>query len=372
MSEHLVTIAIHQKEKAHIAKKLLEKAGIQVVLEELTQEVPEGDNISLGYHVKVKESDVNSAISLIGMSKKLSYEGAGVFEHDDGRNRILVAVDFSDYTLRSCETAFQLAKTLNAKVKILNVFTNLRYPLNVPFADIVRGSETNSVLDKARKKMLALCQEIDEKIAKGEMPSVNFSYSLREGLAEEEIELFTESYKPILLVIGSRGEGRNPKLIGNVAADIIEVTNVPVLVVPLKGQFENMNEIKHIGYLTNVDKKDLASFDQFVSHALGHNNQLKVTLIHINNSNKDKEYNEMQLIGMKEHFQAQYPQLNISYKVVDSDDVLGGLKDLVERENMDIVSLNTRKRNLLGRLFMPSLSRKLLKSIDIHILILRD
>lgn len=372
MSNHLITIAIHQLEKATIAKRLLERNGIEVTLEEFVQKVPNSDSVSLGYHVKVKEEEANRAISLIGLSKKLSYEGSGVFKHDDGRMRILVAVDFSDYSLRACEAAFQVANILNAKVKILNVFANLHYPMNVPFANIVRGEESDGVLDKARRKMLALCQEIDDKISKGEMPSVNFSYSLREGLAEEEIEAFVDSYKPALLVIGTRGEGRNPKLIGNVAADIIEITNVPVLSVPLQGRVDKLTEIKHIGYLTNVDKKDLESFDRFVNNTLSLNNDMKITLIHINNSTKEKVFNEMQLLAMKNHFLEKYPQLNISYKVLESDNAIALVEEFVVKENVDILSLNTRKRNLLGRLFIPSMSRKLLKSINIHLLVLRD
>ena len=39
MSNHLITIAIHQLEKATIAKRLLERNGIEVTLEEFVQKV---------------------------------------------------------------------------------------------------------------------------------------------------------------------------------------------------------------------------------------------------------------------------------------------------------------------------------------------
>lgn len=373
MSDNLITIAIHQFEKASIAKQLLEKRGIPVVLEEIIQKVPGSDDITLGYHVKVNRNEAGRAITMIGLSKKLSYEGTGVFEHDDGKERVLVAVDFSDYSLKACEAAFELAKIIDAKVKILNVFPNIQYPLNVPFANIVRGEESDSILDKARRNMLDLCQEIDEKIAKGEMPSVNFSYSLREGITEEEIEIFVDSYKPTTLVIGTKGEGKNPKLVGNVTADIIEITSVPVLVVPLKGRVTQLSEVEHIAYLTNVDTRDLQAFDRLVQSSLTIDRDLRVTLVHMKNKEKEKGYHEMQLNKMKEHFLERYPSLNITYKVLDGEDPVFSLETFIDSEKVDILSLNTRKRNILGRIFIPSLSRKLLKSINlnIHLLVLR-
>lgn len=372
MKPKLVTIAIHQQEKANIAKSLLEKYGIPIVLEEISQKLPHGD-ISLGYKLRVNEQDVNRAINLISTSKQLSYAGEGVFKHDDGRLRVLVAVDFSSYSIKACEAAFVVAKSMNAKVKILNIFNNLRYPLHMPFADVVRGEESNGILDKARREMFKLCENINDKIASGEIPSVNYSYSLREGIVEEEIENFVEEYKPFILVVGTKGMSDNPSyFMGNVTADIIETTDVPVLTVPLKGRVNNITEIKHLGYLTNVDKRDLEAFDNLVKMTQAQSGKIRITLIHVNNTAKGRRFNENQLADMHEYFQVRYPEINISYKLIDSEDMFGSLEEFIVKEEVGMLCLNTRKRNILGRIFIPSMSRKLLKSIDIHMLILRN
>lgn len=371
MEQKLVTIAIHKQEKANIAKSLLEQYGIKAVLEEMSQQLPQGD-ISLGYKLKVREDDVSKAINLISSSKQLSYAGEGVFKQDDGRIRVLVAVDFSEYSLKACETAFEVAKSMNGKVKILNVFPNMRYPLHMPFADVVRGDESNNILDQARRNMFELCEKINDKIASGEIPSVNYSYSLREGIVEEEIEDYVDEYKPAMLVVGFKGMGNNPQsFIGNVTADIIEITNVPVLAVPLKGRIKNISDVKHLGYLTNVDKRDLESFDHIVK-LIQSRSDIRITLIHINKTSKGDRFNKNQLADMHEYFQTRYPELHIGYEVIDSEDIIGSLENFVVKEDVGILCLNTRKRNILGRIFIPSMSRKLLKSIDIHLLVLRN
>ena len=373
MEQKLVTIAIHKQEKANIAKTLLESLGIPVAIEEMSQKLPQGD-LSLGYMVKVREEDVNKAINFISSSKLLSYAGEGVFQHDDGRKRVLVAVDFSEYSLKACEAAFDAAKHLNAKVKILNVFKNMRYPLHMPFADVVRGEESDGILDKARREMFALCEKINDKIANGEIPSVNYSYSLREGIIEEEIEDFVEEYKPALLVVGSKGLSNNPKnFIGNVTADIIEVTDIPVLAVPLEGRVDKITDIRHLGYLTNVDKRDLESFDSLVRMTQAQiTGNVHITLIHVNISARDQRFNESQLADMHIYFQAKYPEINIQYEVIDSDDMIQSLEDFIIKKDVGMLCLNTRKRNILGRIFMPSMSRKLLRGLNIHLLVLRN
>lgn len=369
MSRRLITIAIHQKAKATIAKALLEQQGIFVVLEEMYQEVP-AQNLLLGYCVKVDEKDASRALVIIGTNRLFSNSDEDAVKIDDGRPRVLVAVDFSEYSMQACKAAFDIAKQINAKVKILNVFHNMRYPLHMPFGDALDGLADEGMLDKARRKMLNLCQEIEKNIEENEMASVNYSYSLREGIVEEEIQNFVEEYKPVLLVLGTKGMDNNTTdIVGNVTADIIEITNVPVLAVPLKNPVKRIAELEHIGFLTNVDRRDLDSFDTFVSF-LRLYKDLKVTLIHVNYDSKGGRFSEEQLSEMQQYFAEHYPDLNVGYKVINTDNLVDAVNDFVVKEKIGMLSLNTRKRNILGRLFRPSMSRKLL-NINISLLILR-
>lgn len=371
MDKKLVTIAIHQYEKATIAKGVLEQRGIPVILDEITQDLPQG-KMSLGYHIQVPEQYVNTALTLLGTSKALSYTDQGVFTNDDGKLRILVAVDFSEYTLKTCAAAFDLAKLIDAKVKILNVFNNLRYPLHMPFADIVRGDEQTSILNKARGNMLILCQEIDKKIENGEIPSINYSFSLREGIVEEEIENYIEEYKPILLVVGTKGGNNSKNMMGNVTADIIEITNIPVLAVPLESVVDNVRDIQHIAYLTNVDKRDLLSFEALISQLSTFRKDLKVTLVHVTRSEEASRFSEEQLAQINKNLQEKYPTVNVCYKIFNSGDMINAVEDFVKEEEVGMLCVNTRRRNILGRIFIPSMSRKLLNNINVLLMVLRD
>ncbi len=371
MNDKLLILAIRSADKARILKSILENNNVEVFLEKLEN----GDvnpELHNRYLVKIKSNDLVKALPIIEEDQTLGYESGEYAKVDDGRKRILVAVDFSSYSIKACQVAFYLAKEINAKVKILHVFHNIYFPSHIPFADSLKESPDEGLLDKTRKQILKLCLDIDNKITDREWPSVNYSYSLREGVVDEEIENFVREYKPNLLVVGTRGSDNNQvSALGNVTADVIEMVNIPVLAVPENSHINSILDIKHIVFLTNLQKRDLASFDTLVN-ILNHYQNIKITLLHINRINsKGDKWSEPELVKMRDYFKSLYPQLNIGYILIDSPNITTAVNEYVERENVSIVCLNTQKRNILGRIFAPSVSRKVLINSDKALLVLR-
>lgn len=369
MNDKFTTLAIHKNEKANILKQILESNGIEVEFEVVLQgQLPNESSIA----VRIKESDLSRALSIIEANQLFNYSDKHIQKIDDGRKRILVAVDFSDYSVKACQMAFNIAKEINAKVKILHVFHNIYFPSNIPFADSLKDIPDEGLLDKTRKQMLELCIDIDKKIAEGIFPSINYSYSLREGLAGEEIEQFINEYKPVLLVLGTKGKDNNKKyMLGGVTADIIEMTNIPVLAIPESSPINNICDVKHIAFLTNLHARDLASFKTLVSLVSPYQN-IKITLVHINRINKEGgKCPEASLVEMREHFLKQYPQFNIAYKLIDAPDIPNAIENFAIEEDVTVVALNTRRRNIFGRMFVPSISRKVLLISKVTLLVLR-
>lgn len=365
MNNDLITLSIHTSTKANMLKSVLEKSGITIILNEVNDI---GDKHQVSYYVRIKKEDLNKALAIIESNKLFNYEDKNTHLINDGNKRILVPVDFSPHSMKACQIAFNIAKDRNAKVKILHVYHNIYFPSHIPFADSLKETPEEGLLDSIRKQMLNLCMEIDRKIIDGEWPSVNYSYSLREGVTEEEIDNFVQEYKPFLLVLGAKGKNNN---IGNVTADVIEMVNVPVLAIPDSTSINNLTDIKHFAFLTNLQNRDLSSFDFFVN-LLSVYTDIKITLIHINRINrKGDKWAEAELLEMKEYVMNQYPQINIGYKLIDSNDIPKATVEFIEQENITVICINTRKRNMLGRIFVPSVSRKVLVKSDALLLILR-
>ncbi|SHF44493.1 universal stress protein [Dysgonomonas macrotermitis] len=373
MENRTITIAIHTQGKALKLKQILENAGIPVSFEVLHRDNTEKN--TEGIAVKINKSQLFNALSVIEEYKLFSYNDAQTYKIDDGRKRILVAVDFSSYSMKACHIAFSIAKSMGAKVKIFHVFNRILFPLHMPFADMLKEEDDPGILDKTRRKMLDLCVEIDKNITEGIFPSVNYSYSLREGIVEEEIESFIREYKPALLVVGTKGKNNNQRnLLGSVTADIIEMTNVPVLAVPEKAFIKDINSVKELAFFTNMYKRDLISFDYLVNSILPYKN-INITLVHVHNiKKKETRWTEADMSDLKDFFKEKYSKLNIEYKLITVNktiDAIPLVKEFIEKQNIDVVSVNTQRRNLLGRIFIPSTSRKILSSLDVVLLALR-
>lgn len=364
MENKLITLAIHSSKKAHILRQALEENDIEAYLVNVNNQ---SDSIA----VRVRQEDLAKAITVIEGNRLFRYDDEQTYKIDDGRKRILVAIDFSEYSIKACQTAFGIAKKLNAKVKLLHVY-KIKLPITFPFADSMKEENDPGMLDRARKQMLDFCYEVERKIIDKEFPSVNYSYSLREGVVEEEIENFVEEYKPFLLVVGTKGRSnKKNNALGNVTADIIEMTNVPVIAVPENSTLKYDEDVKHIAFLTNFQKRDMESFDSLVN-ILKPYPGVKITLVHINAINKKGDkWSQSELSELQDYFNKKYPEFNVSYKLLDKPDMMEAMDEFVNENKVNVIVLNTRRRNLFGRIFQPSLSRKVLTKSDITLVVFR-
>lgn len=74
---------------------------------------------------------------------------------------------------------------------------------------------------------------------------------------------------------------------------------------------------------------------------------------------------------MKKYFIDKYPELNVSYQLIDGPNMADSINEFIKKENINIVMLNTKRRNLFGRIFLPSISRKVLINSDVALIIFR-
>ena len=371
MDGNLVTLAIHTPEKAQILKKVLENEGVFVLIEDVNNDHIDS---STGVRIKIKESDLPKALNVVENRHLFSYNEPETYRTDDGRKRILVPVDFSEYSLKACRIAFNTAKEINAKVKILHVYFNPYYPTALPMSEVFayQGKEEGAfqnIIDKVRADIKKLCNIIDEKIATGEFPAVNYSYVLREGLPEEEIVTFSKEYKPAIIVMGTRGKDqKDADLIGSVTAEVIEMTQIPLLAIPENTHFYDINQIKHVAFLTNFSQRDIKSFEAMM-HFLSRY-KIKIHLVHYSSKKNDK-WDEIKMEGIKAYFDKKYPEIDSDYTLLENVDFVKEVDAFVKKLNIDIIALTTAKRNIFSRMFLPSVSRKMLFYSDTPILVLR-
>ncbi len=369
MEDRLITLAIHTFEKAQILRMILEAEGIEVYIHNVNQIQPV---ISAGVRVRIKESDLPHALRIIEDSQWLeSLEKEKKEDEEPKRKRILVPVDFSDYSLKACEIAINYAHKADADVMIMHAYYSVYYPSAIPLGDTLayqaNEESIRRTLERVQTDMTHLCSELDAQMEKGVLPTVKYDYTLREGLPEEEIIAFGKEYRPDMIVMGTRGKDQKDiDLIGSVTGEVIEVNKVPVLAIPENVPFNDLNAVKNIAFATSFSQRDLIAFDRFMEVIKGYDMQIHL----FNISTSRDEWNEIRLTGVREYFQKQYPEAIISYTVLDDGDLLLAIEKFVRDKQIDLIALTTYRRNILARILNPSIAKKMLFHTDTPLLVM--
>lgn len=368
--DKLVTVAIHTYEKAQILKTILESEGIESVIHGINLIEP---SIPGSVRVRIKESDLQRALRIIeqvDFTSKVSEEE----DLEDSNNEILIPVDFSDYTLLTCEFGFKLAKDLNCKVKLMHAFFTPFYPAAVPFSDAFTLPATDKdiykdVRTKTEEEMNDLIQKIDSFIESGFFPKVSYTSTLTEGLPEEEIISYSKKMKPVAIVMGTKG--RNAKeldLIGSVTAEVMDGCKTPIFAVPEDAKARNILDIKRMVFLTNFQEREFKAFDIMMKFIKPY--PVKLFLAHI--AKKEDVWNEIKLSGLQKYISEEYPQLETEYRLIDQTESLEeSLEKFIEDNNIDMISLSSSRRNLFARMFNPGIARRMLFHSDTPILVIK-
>lgn len=371
MEDKLVTLAILTYAKAQILKNVLENEGIETYIHNVNQIQPV---VSSGVRVRIKESDLPHALKITESSAWLSEEvvGGKAPKIESADNKVLIPVDFSNYSMKACEFGFNFAQDIGAEVVLLHVYFTPIYATSLPYGDVFNyqlSDEENvrNILQKVHADLNALSDKIKEKVASGEFPNVKYTCILREGIPEEEILRYSKEISPRIIIMGTRGKNQKDiDLIGSVTAEVIERSRVAVLAIPENIPFKQFKDVKRIAFITNFDQRDLIAFDSLInSMKIFH---FSVSLIHL--SDVKDTWDEIKLGGIREYFHKQYPQLDIHYDVVQNDDFLNSLDAYIKTNQIDIITLTSYKRNIFSRLFNPGIARKMIFHSDTPILVI--
>lgn len=367
MEDKLVTLAIHTFEKAQILKTLLETEGIDVYIHNVNQIQPV---VSAGVRVRIKESDLPHALRIIEDSKWLDETQPETIA--DKTKKILIPVDFSDYSIKACELGINYAYQVEAEVMIMHAYFSPYFPSAIPMGDTLtyqvnEEESVQNILKRVQIDIENICTLINRKMASGELPKVKYDYVLREGLPEEEIIAYSKEYHPTLIVMGTRGKSqKDMDLIGSVTGEVIEVNKIPVLAIPENVPFKDLFEAKNIAFATSFNQRDLVAFDEFMQLIKGYEAQIHL----FNISTSKDQWNEIRLTGVNEYFKKQYPDANITHTVLADGDLLLAIEKFVRDKQIDVIALSTYRRNILARMFNPSIARKMLFHTDTPLLVM--
>ncbi|MBS1624699.1 MAG: universal stress protein [Bacteroidetes bacterium] len=139
-------------------------------------------------------------------------------------NKILIAVDSSEYSISAAKKGLELAHLLNAKVALIYVI------------DISKGMGNFEAGITPQEALIVLKKEAEQAIdLLASYNGVNLVKMMPEGHPNEDIIKAADTWEADLIVMGTHGRtGLLHLLVGSVAEHTLKHSKIPVMVVPSK------------------------------------------------------------------------------------------------------------------------------------------
>ena len=355
MEEKLVTLVVLPYSKALIFKMLLDDKLIEYELEDM--DMIQGDT-SASVRVRVLEKDIPKALHVL--ESFLGFKKAEKEESKPELKQILVPVDFSTVSRKAARVAVDIAVHTKADLLFMHSYIN---PIihSIPYSDIYAFD--SSALFKiehaestANEDFQKFIRKLAEEVGEEKWRSVQTDYIIKSGYAEEDILAYAGTHLPRLIVVGSGSNQYPHGIVGSVTADIMYNANVPVLVIPKDVSEKPVAEMQNVLYATNFDEKDFVAIEKLMN--LLEPFKIRLTCVHVGEPRLNG-WDMARLEGMKELLYQKYEGRNFNCTLLEGNDVLEAIDQFIEKEKVDLLSLTTHKRNMISRLFNPSLARKM-------------
>jgi nucleotide-binding universal stress UspA family protein len=285
--------------------------------------------------------------------------------------KIMVPVDFSDYSFSSVSSALLIANQLPAEIRLLHVFDDpfVDHDLDQDLVQNSVSAYTQNLIHKmekdARDNMSALVEEVN-RFQQEQQLNVPVSTEIRRGFAVDQIVLASKEWMAQLIMMGSRGHSRLEKVVfGTVTKGVINEAHCAVLALPPKYVWKEPREVL---YATNFLEYDEIAISRLLNLLQAYHVKLHVT--HFSASNHVDD--ELKLHELEEKLRMDHRGGTLEYEVVDSKALLESMHTYVAQKNIDIIALTTRKMSGLQRIFTKSATVNLLYHADKPLLVFHE
>lgn len=264
---------------------------------------------------------------------------------------ILLPTDFSPNADNALNFAVEIARKIKGNLILLHAYSVQLIDPNMP-AEIYLSAYQEE--EKSAKENL---EELSKRISESnkDINGNNIFTTeaiVTQGLVVDEVLSLINDFNIDIVIMGTHGaSGITEMILGSNAASIIEKATVPVLAIPGNAVYK---EINNLVYAYDDIKSGLPSFKWLLEFAKIYDSE--ITLLHIIEAGKDTvDLNQKEFEKIKQS--VTYDKIRL--ELVKEENILEGINDYVNSNNVDVLAMAIRKRTLLDKIFSRSLTKKM-------------
>jgi nucleotide-binding universal stress UspA family protein len=270
--------------------------------------------------------------------------------------KIIATTDFSLVANNAVHYAADMAIAINAGLLLLHV---VQTPIG--YSDLPIALSLEDMMRTAENDMLNLKQETMER-TKGK---INIETEVGMGVFFDELQNVCERIKPYAVVMGSQGKSAAEHLFfGAHAVHAVKHLKWPVITVPPDGSFSAVKKIALASDLTSVI--ETTPFEEIKMLLHDFNAEL-----HILNTGK-KEVFDADIIFESGMIQEMTMALNPKFHFINNEDTDEGIMNFVEKNDIDLLIVLPKRRNIIDSLFHKSHTKKLVLHSHIPVMVMHQ
>ena len=271
--------------------------------------------------------------------------------------KILLPTDFSRTAKGAFVFALNLAKKLNATVKVIHIY---RGDFGVPIPETVAYQMLEVRKEEALKSM-RLFVELDPNSPYQKVPvetavEIGFPTDVTVGYTKDDKEGID------LIIMGTKGEHNiSEKIFGSVTSNVISNSKCPVLAVP-----EDVKDttVKSMIYATDLKSDTIESIRDASDLAMLLGAKLHFVRVELSGDDLTSEIKK---------FNAMVSQLNMEAKIVEitGDSIADALDRYVHENGIDMILMFRPQRNFFDRIFHISSTKQVALSSSVPLLVFK-
>ncbi|MCB0729306.1 MAG: universal stress protein [Ignavibacteriae bacterium] len=275
---------------------------------------------------------------------------------------ILFPTDFSPNADNALNYAVEISRKIKGNLILFHAYSVQLIDPNMP-AEIYLSAYQEEE-KSAKENLEALSKKLIESNKGPDGCSLfNIDTIVSQGLVVDEVLALSDEFKIDLIIMGTHGaSGITELILGSNTASVIEKATVPVLAIPHNIHYR---DIENIVYAYDDIKSGLPKFNRLLDFAKVY--ESNIILLHIIESDKDTyDTNRQEFEKIKES--TNYG--NIRLELVKEENILEGINDYVNSNEVDILAMTIKKRSLFDKIFSRSLTKKMAYHTKIPLLAL--
>lgn len=281
--------------------------------------------------------------------------------------KILIPIDFSEYSQCATNYACQMIKKNNSKheIDLLYVFINhSNLYANHQVSSEILGPE----IKKIETKMLILQEDL-----KLRYPEIKTNTYYQHGNLYEEVSKATASFRYDAVLMGTKGaSGLEAIFIGSNTYDVIANAKTPVLAIPR--ETENFKKDR-VALLCNFKIAEIDALQQAIT-LIG--NDFELVLIHVNKDDRDIQDIDTEFRAWIETIIKKTGIDNISYTVKSqmlynrsAENVSHAISNVLIDEQIDILLITKSRKSIFRKLIEENIVKKVAYNLFVPTLFAR-